>query len=132
MPAKLGFLSNERESIELWYPIIPDTPYQRVLDISISAPRSWTLRRELEHGNLILYASSSNSDWSESKIEIRYLVERAAVSRAIHLARVRLLETPALFRRWLQAERFVDVDDKTYALAREILGDERTHSCGHS
>jgi len=121
---EIGLLSNEHESIELWYPIIPDTPYQRVLDISISAPRSWTLRRELEHGNLILYASSSNSDWSASKIEIRYLVERAAVSHAIHLARVRPLETPALFRRWLQAERFVDVDDKTYALAREILGDE--------
>ncbi len=46
-----GSLSNQDESIELWYPIIPDTPYQRVLDISISAPSSWAMYRELEYGN---------------------------------------------------------------------------------
>jgi transglutaminase-like putative cysteine protease len=120
----IGSRSNQDESIELWYPIIPDNPYQRVLDISISAPPSWAMGRELEHGNLMLYAKSRNSIGKEPRIQIRYLVERAAVSHAINLANVRPLETPALFERWLRAERFVDVDAKTRALAREVVGAE--------
>jgi len=80
--------------------------------------------RELEHGNLMLYAKSRNSIGKEPRIQIRYLVERAAVSHAINLANVRPLETPALFERWLRAERFVDVDAKTRALAREVVGAE--------
>jgi len=121
---EIGSRSNQDESIELWYPIIPDNPYQRVLDVSISAPPSWAMCRELEHGNLMLYAKSRNSIGKEPRIQIRYLVERAAVSHAINLANVRPLETPALFERWLRAERFVDVDAKTRALAREIVGAE--------
>ena len=121
---EIGSRSNQDESIELWYPIIPDNPYQRVLDISISAPPSWAMCRELEHGNLMLYAKSRNSIGKEPRIQIRYLVERAAVSHAINLANVRPLETPALFERWLRAERFVDVDAKTRALAREVVGAE--------
>jgi transglutaminase-like putative cysteine protease len=121
---EIGSMSNQDESIELWYPIIPDTPYQRVLDISISAPSSWAMYRELEHGNSMLYAKPRNSIGKEPRIQIRYLVERTAVSHAIHLADVRPLETPALFERWLRAEQFVDVDAKTRALAREIVGAE--------
>jgi hypothetical protein len=117
-------VSNRNEPIELWWPIIPDTPYQRVLYISISAPGRWAVCRELEHGNIVLYAGSDVSVWNESSIQIRYLVERTAVSHAIDLARVRPLETPALFERSLRAERFVDVDAKTRALAREIVGAE--------
>jgi len=86
---EIGSLLNQDESIELWYPIIPDTPYQRVLDISISAPSSWAKRRELEHGNSMLYAKPRNSIGKEPRIQIRYLVERTAVSHAIHLADVR-------------------------------------------
>lgn len=45
------------------------------------------------------------------------------MAHALHPDCVRPLETPALFERWLRAERFVDVDDKTRALAGEIAGD---------
>ncbi len=119
---EIGCLSNQHEPIELWCPIIPDTPYQRVLDISISAPGPWAVRRELEHGNLVLNASSGNSVWKEPRIQIRYLVERTADSHAIDLARVRPLRTTAFFERSLRAERFVDVDAKTRALARGDRG----------
>jgi hypothetical protein len=121
---EIGCLSNQHEPIELWCPIIPDTPYQRVLEISISAPRPWVVRRELEHGNLVLNASSGTSVWKEPRIQIRYLVKRTTVCHKLDLARVRPLETASLFERSLRAERFVDVDAKTRALAREIVGGE--------
>jgi hypothetical protein len=37
---------------------------------------------------------------------------------------VRMLEAPALFRRELSAEQFVDVNDATRALARGVVGAE--------
>jgi hypothetical protein len=82
------------------------------------------VRRELEHGNLVLNASSSTSVWKEPRIQIRYLVERTTVCHKLDLARVRPLETASLFERSLRAERFVDVDAKTRALAREIVAAE--------
>jgi hypothetical protein len=45
--------------------------------------------RELEHGNLVLHAKSRNSIGKAPRIQIRYLVERAAV-------RLRALRLPLL------------------------------------
>jgi transglutaminase-like putative cysteine protease len=114
--------SDRDRSVNLWYPIIPDTPYQRVLDISISAPWPWTVRRETEHGNLMLHAYTRWPDKAEAAFQVRYLVERTAITHMLHPACVRPLESSALFERWLHAEQFVNVDDKTHQLALEVVG----------
>lgn len=107
---------------EVWCPVIPDSPYQRVLDIAIEAPGPWTVEREAEHGNRMLYARLAGPTQEASRFTIRYIVERTPVAHMLHPACVRPLETPALFAPHLQAEQFVDVNDKTRALAGEIVG----------
>lgn len=106
----------------LWYPIIPDTPYQRVLDISVSAPWPWAVRREPGYGNLMLHAHASRLDHAGTAFRIRYLVERTAITHIVHSVCVRPLESSALFERWLRAEQFVDVSDKTRELALDVVG----------
>jgi len=114
--------SNRDRSVKLWYPIIPDTQYQRVLDISVSAPWPWTVRREPEYGNLMLHAHMGALEDVEATFQIRYLVERTAITHRLDPACVRPLESSALFEPWLRAEQFVDVDDKTRKLALEVVG----------
>ena len=35
--------ANCRSFLQIWCPIIVDTPYQRVLDINVAAPQPWRL-----------------------------------------------------------------------------------------
>ena len=108
--------------LNLWYPIVADSPYQRVLNISISSPWPWTVRREPAHGNMMLHAHAPGLDNVEATFRIRYLVERTAVTHLVHPACVGPRESSALFERWLHAEQFVDVNDKTRELALEVVG----------
>ncbi len=105
---------------EVWCPIIPDSPYQRVLDIAIPASGSWTVERDVEHGNRILHARFAGPTAEASRFEIRYIVERTPVSHMLHPACVRPLENRSLFALYLQAEQFVEVNDKMRKLAAEI------------
>ncbi len=118
-------LGSETARFEVWCPVICDTPYQRVLDIAITAPVSWALTREVEHGNSILHARIAGPTLEEAKFEIRYVVERIAVAHALHPGCVRPLENPALFAAYLRAEQFVEVNDKMRALALDIVQGEK-------
>lgn len=120
----VGALLSRDGLAELWYPLIADSPYQRVLDISVEAPWAWEVRRESEHGNQMLHTNYEPSIGGEARCEIRYLVERTPVDHALERACVRRLDTPAFFERSLRAEQFVTVDDKTVALARNVVGNE--------
>jgi transglutaminase-like putative cysteine protease len=108
----------------LWYPLIPDTAYQRVLDVSVTSPWDWEVSREATHGNTILHCRSSGKADGDAAFEIRYVVERTPVSHSLRPERAGPLRTPALFDRWLKPEQFVDVDEKTRGLAASIGGGE--------
>jgi len=110
------------ETLDVWTPVIPDTPYQRVLDLEVTAPAPWQIHREAEFGNLVLHVRLSARPTFEA--QLRYLVERLPVPQRLEPALVRPISTPELFSRSLGFERFVDVNDKTRLLAREIVGSE--------
>lgn len=110
--------------VELWYPVIADSPYQRVLDLSIDAPWDWRISRDAIHGNTILHSRFDSGQDAESVIALRYVVERISVQHALDSRDVRPLATPKIFERWLMAEQFVDVDDRTRALAANVVGEE--------
>lgn len=112
-------------ALEAWVPLISDTPSQRVLDTSIDANCSWSVAREIEFGNQVLHARTSHAQRWPLRVELRYLVERLPVAQVLHPACARPLATPELFARHLAPEEFVDVNDRTRALADEIVGDER-------
>jgi transglutaminase-like putative cysteine protease len=118
-------IPNTCRELNIWSPVIPASPYQRVLDMAVAqAPGVWSVGRETEHGNAMIHARLSAGLPQEVTFRIRYLVERIPVAHSLHAACVRPLETPALFDRSLRAEQFVDVDDKTRILAHKIVGAE--------
>jgi hypothetical protein len=115
--------------LDIWIPVIPETPYQRVLDIEITAPGPWQMHRESEFGNLLFHCRTALSTPSAIETHFRYLVERLPLTHDLDPARVGPVSARQLFARVLAEERFVDVNDKTRALARDIVRGERTPSC---
>ncbi len=113
-----------QHAVEVWCPLIQDTPYQRVVNVTIAAPGPWTIGRDADHGNLILHACLVGPLPADPTFQVRYTVERRPVPHMLDPACVRPLETPALFQRSLQAEQYVDITDTTRRLAREVVAGE--------
>lgn len=112
-------------ALEVWVPMIPDTPFQRVLDLSLDANCAWSGAREAEFGNQMLHTRADHAqDWP-LQIRLRYHVQRLPVFQNLHPGCARPLATPALFARHLGTEQFVEVTDRTRALAATIVSDER-------
>lgn len=111
-------------TIDVWCPLIQDTPYQRVLSVAVEAPVRWTVGHDGDHGNLILHARFT-SDEAASSFRIRYGVERRRLPHMLDPACVQPLATPSLFERALWAEEFVDISDATRRLDWEVVGQER-------
>ncbi len=111
-------------ALDLWCPVILETPYQRVLDVEVGAPGSWQIQRETELGNAVFHSRLAASQSAPVQVHFRYVVERLPVSHRLDAALVRAVTTPELFARALDPEQFVDVDHKTRTLAREIIGHE--------
>jgi len=112
------------DALEVWAPIILENPYQRILDFAIEAPGPWSIAREPEFGNPMLYVRLALSPNQSLTFRLRYLVERLCVVHMLDPACVRPLESSAPFARSLGAEKFVDVNDETRRLAAEVVGTE--------
>lgn len=112
-------------ALDLWCPMILETPYQRVLDVEVSAPDPWQVQRETEFGNLVFHSRLAAAQSAPIQVYFHYIVERLPVSHRLDPARVHPVTTPELFSRALNPEQFVDVDDKTRTLARDIIGNEK-------
>lgn len=116
--------SENVEALDVWCPVIPDTPHQRVLDLDVHAEHPFELTREAEFGNLVLHSRYANPG-VDAEFEIRYMVERQTPpGLTADVSRARPLATPELFARTLAPERHVDVDERTRTLANEIAAGE--------
>src|SRR5712692_7162970 len=71
-------------ALDLWVPLIPDTPSQRLLDLSIDANCAWSVAREAEFGNQMLHTRAAPACGLPLKIGLRYQVERLPVARALY------------------------------------------------
>lgn len=107
--------------LNLWCPVIPDTPYQRVLDFAVEASCSCQLVHEPEHGNRMLHAAL---DVLAAPVEIfiRYRVERLAVAHSLGQVGALPESARGVMARWLSAEQFVDVNDQTRSMAFQLAG----------
>jgi transglutaminase-like putative cysteine protease len=111
--------------LDIWCPIIPDTPYQRVLDIEVGARRPWQIVHEPEFGNLIFHSRIALAENPAVGIRFDYVVKRLPAVHDLDPRPITAIPNPVLFARFLAEERYVDVNDKTRALARDIVGGER-------
>jgi transglutaminase-like putative cysteine protease len=117
-------LPREADAVDIWCPLISDSPYQRVLGMELQASAPWTLGRDPEHGNPMLHARLVNPLPPELDFRLGYVVERRALAHMLDPACVGPLATPALFALALRAEQFVDVDETTRELARDVIRGE--------
>jgi transglutaminase-like putative cysteine protease len=101
-----------------------DTPYQRVLDMNVLAPQPWSMTREFEFGNVMLYGEYTGLFDEPLTFTIDYVVERLPIAATPEPSCARPLRTPQVFARTLGLEQYVDVDDKTRALASDVVGGE--------
>lgn len=111
--------------LDIWSPVIPDTPTQRVRDIEVEAPGPWQILREPEFGNPIFHTRVALPCRAAVEMRFDYVVERLPLVHDLDPRPVSPISNPALFSRFLGEERYVDVSDKTRALARDIVGGER-------
>ncbi|MQA06733.1 MAG: transglutaminase family protein [Streptosporangiales bacterium] len=119
----IGPPAEDVHRLQVWCPVITDTPHQRVLDMADSSGICWQLTRETEFGNVMFHACAAPLP-DPLPFEIRYLIERSSPGLTVDSGRVRQLATPQLFARALQPEKCVDVDATTRELARSVAGDE--------
>lgn len=111
-------------TLQIWCPVIVDTSYQRALDVSVTAPQPWRMTRESELGNVMFHGEYLGPFTAPLSFEIKYVIERLPITATLDPSRARRLETPELFTRTLEPEKYVDVDDKTRALAADIAEGE--------
>lgn len=118
----------EARCLDLWSPVIPDTPYQRVLDVAVDAPFPFTLGHDADQGNLILHGRIHQPVPGQVECRIRYRVERTPLpgdqGRAWAGGSPWTGGPPALLARFLRPEQHVEVSQRTRELAREIVGPE--------
>lgn len=110
--------------VDAWCPLIPDSPYQRVLRLAIDGPEPWTITHDADQGNRMLYCRLARATPGDLSFQLRYAVERRSVKHMLDPGCVGPLETPSLFGRYLWAEQFVDVNTRTRELAGTVVGGE--------
>jgi len=110
--------------LDLWCPIIPDSAYQRVLDLIVESAYPFSLGHDVDCGNLIFHARVDRPLPDEVRLQLRYHVERRAVPHELDADRAPASSDRQLFWQCLRPERYVDVTDRTRDLARQIVGTE--------
>lgn len=111
-------------ALQIWCPMIVDAPYQRVLDVSVAAPQPWRMTRESEFGNVMFYGEYAGPIAASLSFTINYVIERLPTAGTLDPSHARSLQTTQLFARTLGLEQYVDVDDRTRALAGIVVEGE--------
>src|SRR5260370_26996033 len=82
--------------LDIWSPVIPETPYQRVLDIEVTTPGPWQIHRESEFGNLVFHCQIAMPVRTAIEVQFRYAVERLPLNHPLDAAALRPASTPPL------------------------------------
>ena len=127
-PARYGIADRMRVTsgagrLDLWIPLVTDTPYQRVLACELPSGAGWSVTREPEHGNQMAHLRLDEMT-APLDVEVRYDVERLQVTHELHESCVRPLGNPTPFAQHLAPERHVDINNATRALAASVVGNE--------
>jgi transglutaminase-like putative cysteine protease len=112
------------DAVSLWVPVISETPYQRVIDFAIEGAVSSQLLRDTVFGNSMLFCLLDLASGSAETVTLSYTVERLPVTIMLDPDCARPLSNAMTFARHLAGEKHVDVNDKTRALARRVIGKE--------
>lgn len=106
-------------NLELWLPLVPDTPYQRCLEVDIVCPHATQWMHEPEYGNPMVYTRFGASA-GEPLIEITTRVERWACRSKLSPERVTPMKSLHYYQKFLKNDNLTPVSSRTADLARQI------------
>lgn len=112
------------DRVRVWCPVITDTPYQRVLDLTVTTDPpglSWELTRDAEFGNVMFHATITPA--TALTVSIGYAIERLSLTPPAGPS-ARPLTVRQVFLRSLHPERHVDLNATTQKLARQVTAGE--------
>ena len=115
--------TNDPTFLNFWCPIIPDLPYQRVLNLEVELRHPFNLLHEKEHGNLLLYSHLEGTLPREIHLEIKYRVERLPLVHTAEDFEAGDMRSNLIFAKHLSAEQNWAVHPKTKELAGLVAGD---------
>jgi transglutaminase-like putative cysteine protease len=106
-------------NLELWIPVIPETPQQRLLEFDLVSPAPFELRHEPEYGNAMLHARAGAPVSYGLAVEVRYRLERREEAAGIS-PEAAPQRSPSLFLRYLRSENGLPMPQYVLDLARRL------------
>ena len=113
------------KQIRVWMALPQEEEAQQVSDMRIESPYPWRIGRDSE-GSRVLYLESQKPQEKEFAIETTFVVTRWEVRHAIDPSKARPISDAdrARFAEYLQANKYVVIDDEIRRLADQIVGNE--------
>ena len=112
------------KELKVWFPYLPDTPYQKIEEVNIEPPESANISYDkIYHNKILNYVipSPQNASW---KFNVRYRVKRSEFSKQ-NYAQARFLKEEDL-RKYLEANRLVTISPGVKMLAEKITKSKTT------
>lgn len=112
--------------VRVWFALPQDDPTQSVSDFRVEAPYPYRVERDSE-GNKVLYLEAANPREKEFTVLETFKVTRSELRGDVDADKAKPLTDAdrARFQRYLQANKYVVIDDDIRLLADQIVGDER-------
>lgn len=113
------------KQVRIWMALPQEEEAQQVSDMRIETPYPWRIARDSE-GSRVLYLEAKNPQEKEFSIATTFVVTRWEVRRTIDPSKVRPISDVdrARFAEYLQANKYVVIDDEIRRLADQIVGSE--------
>ena len=113
------------KQIRIWMALPQEEEAQQVSDMRVEAPYPWRIARDSE-GSRVLYLESKNPQDKEFTIVTTFVVTRWEVRHSVDPSKARPISEVdrARFAEYLQANKYVVIDDEIRRLANQIVGSE--------
>jgi len=113
------------QRIRMWMAVPQEEEAQQVSEMRVEAPYSWRIGRDSE-GSQVLYLEAQNPREKEFSVVTTFTVTRWEVRHSVDPSQARPISDVdrARFAEYLQANKYVVIDDEIRRLADQIVGNE--------
>lgn len=113
------------QRVRVWMALPQEEDAQQVSNMRIEAPYPWRIGRDSE-GSRVLYLEAQNPQEKDFSVVTTFAVTRWEVRHSVDPGRARPISDVdrARFAEYLQANKYVVIDDEIHRLADQIVGGE--------
>lgn len=115
----------DAKRVRVWMALPQEEEAQQVSDMRVEAPYPWRVGRDSE-GSRVLYLETQAPQEKEFTVVTTFVVTRWEVRHSVDPSKVRPISDVdrARFAEYLQANKYVVIDDEIRRLADQIVGNE--------